>query len=128
MNTSSPIITLGAGTLFSPVNDRKKTQLAYEAMYAPWSDVTNKDLVAWRKMFYLPKAVFLSYTNEERTAFDLGFYLDKTEQLFPIVWANNNIPTEQEWNRKSDRFLLKLDLRISPAIDNALGRVCILEM
>ena len=99
--------------LFKDIIDRKQTQLAYRVKFFPWQVLTEaaKELVTRRAHTYMRKAKFLSNCNEELTT----FYYDNIH--YTIVWEYNNIPTRAEWERRTDGYLVHLDMRISPAVD-----------
>lgn len=101
--------------------DRQQTQLAYKVRCYPWQHVpaTGKELVAFHKELYMPKQRIISLLNEDSTT----LHIDKTS--WTIVWAYCCIPTEQEWERKSNSYLVSVDLRVSPAIPE--GKVAILN-
>lgn len=92
--------------------DRKQTQLAYRVKYWPWCQLSPaaRELVRWKKHTYIKKAdIELACNETKETMFYAG-------QLFKIVWAHNNVPTEYEWNKtKHDRYL-RAEFRRSPAI------------
>ena len=92
--------------------DRQQTQLAYKVKYFPQSQLTPGalDLICWKKSAYMHKHTILAACTD-----DLNF-LTITGRVYTIVWAYNCVPTEQEWNGKSDSFLIKVELRCSPAI------------
>lgn len=92
--------------------DRQQTQLAYKVKYFPQSQLTPGalDLICWKKSAYMHKHTILAACTD-----DLNFLTIKG-RVYKIVWAYNCVPTEQEWNGKSDSFLIKVELRCSPAI------------
>lgn len=104
-----------------PSPDRTKTQLAYMAKYFPWSELTDgaKELIVWRKFLYMHKGILANSLNEDKTKIAP---LD-SRQEFQILWKYNNIPTQLEWEKKTDRFLIQVDLRIV----NGIGRVALLS-
>jgi hypothetical protein len=92
--------------------DRQQTQLAYRIKYWPHAMLSPaaKELISFHKNIYMRKQ-------------DIDYALDETmEHLtinhrnYKIVWAYNNVPTEQEWQAKSPSYLVKTELRFSPAI------------
>lgn len=95
-----------------PTPDRQQTQLAYKVKYFPQSQLTPGalDLICWKKTIYLPKHAIIAACTD-----DLNFLTIKG-RVYKIVWAYNCIPTEQEWNGKTDKFLIRIELRCSPAI------------
>lgn len=105
-------INLPGNNLYTTVCDRTATQLAYKVRCFPWAQVpaAGKELVSWRRGLYLTKAQILLALDEDMTK--LVFKL----RDYTVVWAFNNIPTEQEWERKSDTFLIYADFRFSPAV------------
>jgi hypothetical protein len=98
--------------LFNQTHDRQRTQLAYRIKYWPTSALSDaaKNLVVWHKPLLLTKQDILDRCNEDKTKFLHGF------KEYAIVWAWNNIPTEQEWNKIPAQRNLLIELRLSPAI------------
>lgn len=92
--------------------DRQATQLAYMVKFYPWSVVpaAGKALVVWRRRQFMTKAQVEAGLDEDKLKLTHG------GRTYKIVWAYNNIPTEQEWVRKSAGFLILVDFRVSPAI------------
>lgn len=105
-----------AGTL-----DRQATQLAYTVKFYPWQSVpeAGKKLVSWRRSLVLTKQQIIISIDDDMLK------LTYRGHTYLILWAYNNIPTEQEWLRKSNRFLIQADFRVSPAIKE--GPVVILD-
>jgi hypothetical protein len=99
-------------TLFTSDSDRTQTQLAYKVRCYPWPEVpeAGKQLVSWRRHFVTTKQEILAALDEDMTTYQ---YRGRDYQ---IVWAFNNIPTKEEWDRKNGGFLITVDLRFSPAI------------
>jgi hypothetical protein len=99
-------------SLFTSAADRTATQLAYKVRCFPWELVppAGKALVSWRRLFVTPKHRIEAMLSDDMTKLLFG----KREYL--IVWSFGNVPTETEWNKKSDSFLISLDFRFSPAI------------
>lgn len=99
---------------FLAAPDRKQTQLAYRVKFWPFVELNaaEKELICWSKTVYLRKRQILAACMP-------GFeVLTYKERNYKIIWAYNNIPTEQEWERKTDEFLIRVELRCSPAIDD----------
>ena len=99
---------------FLSIPDRKQTHLAYRIKYWPKAELSDnaKELICWHKMVYMRKREILAACMP---GFEVLTYKNKD---FKIVWAYNNIPTELEWNGKTDEFLIRVELRCSPAIDD----------
>ena len=99
---------------FLSIPDRKQTQLAYRIKYWPKAELSDnaKELVCWSKTVYMRKRQILAACSCELEM------LEYKGRNFKIVWAYNNIPTELEWNGKTDEFLIRVELRCSPAIDD----------
>ena len=100
--------------LFKPmaVPNRAETQLAYKLKYFPrfqLSDAAQRLLFRTR-IVHLTKALVLEHINRERTHLFFG------GKEYKIVWAHNNIPTEQERDKLSDDQNITVELRKSPAI------------
>lgn len=94
------------------VPDSKKTMLAYRVKYWPHSELSPvaKSKIISNKVKYLPKWQILENCNAERT------HMFVAGRLYAIAWAWNNIPTELEWDKKSDSYLIRVELRCSPFV------------
>lgn len=99
-------------SLFNTANDRQFTQLAYKIRCYPWLHVppAGRKLTSWERRTKLTKAIILANVNEAQ---DTLFYAGSD---WHIVWAYNCAPTETEWNKKSNSYMLDVELRVSPAI------------
>lgn len=95
-----------------PDPDYQKTMLAYRVKHWPMSELSPvaKSKLISNKLKYLPKWQVLECCNEERT------HMFVAGRRYAIAWAWNNIPTEQEWDKKSDNYLIRVELRCSPLI------------
>lgn len=104
-----------------PKPDRQQTMLAYRIKYWPFSELSPaaKALIVANKKIYMPKYKVLSQCNETLET------LERNGNQFQIVWAFNNVPTEKEWDGKSDSYLISVDFRWSAAIPG--GRVALLS-
>ena len=93
--------------------DRKKTMLAYRVKYWPYSELSQvaKSHTVSNKATYFSKATITQLCNEDRTHLSIGSI------SYQIAWAWNNIPTEREWDKKSDSYLIRVERRISPLIE-----------
>jgi hypothetical protein len=95
--------------------------LAYRVKHWPLSELSPaaKSKLVSNKLVYLPKHMIIAACNEEpdRMFFDGWGY--------PLAWAWNNIPTELEWDKKSDNYLIRVELRWSPLIPG--GKVALLS-
>lgn len=98
--------------LFNSVNDRQQTQLAYRVRYFPFAKLSDvaKELIKWRHHTYIKKSVLLEQCND---TLEIMYYKGRP---YKIVWAYGSVPTEKEWNKLSDDFLIKCEFRASPAI------------
>lgn len=106
--------------LFKSVKNRNETQLAYHSAYTAWNELTDgaKQLIVWRKKKVIHKQSIERFLNEDKTKL---LVLNKSQnssaygtmQEFQITWLNNNIPTEEEWNKKSEGYHITVDLRIT---------------
>jgi hypothetical protein len=95
-----------------PVPDRHQTQLAYRVKYWPMAELSPaaKELIKHQKKVYMRKQALLDACNDELNILNHGL------RKWHIVWAYNNMPTQQEWDRcGADRFI-SVELRTSPAI------------
>jgi hypothetical protein len=99
-------------SLFTKVHDRQRTQLAYKVNYYPWQvlPAAAKELIVWRRGLILTKSMIVAGLSDDLTTFTFK------QRPYKVVWAYNNTPTEDEWNKKSDNFHMHVDLRCSPAI------------
>ena len=92
--------------------DHQRTMLAYRVRLWPYSELSQvaKSKLVSNKVIYLRKATIIDTCNEDRT------HLTFNGRSYPIAWAWNNIPTEMEWDKKSDSYLIRVELRCSPLI------------
>ena len=97
-------------TLSKP--DHQRTMLAYRVKYWPMAELSPaaKSKLVSAKLVYLPKHMILDACNEEQTHM---FFRDRR---YALAWAWNNIPTQLEWDKKSDNYLIRVELRVSPLI------------
>lgn len=112
-----------ASRLFHESDDLRNTTLSYEATFFPLSSLCNiKHKLAWRWSREVSKKDLLALLSEDQTHLVLPV---KGLQVFPIKWAYNSVPSEEEWNRllPSSRFLV--DARISGLIPTE-GRSAVL--
>jgi hypothetical protein len=86
--------------------------LAYRVKHWPLSELSPvaKSKLVSNKLVYLPKQMILDNCNEERT------HMFFKNRRYAIAWAWNNIPTELEWDKKSDSCLIRIEFRVSPLI------------
>lgn len=103
-------------TLFKamPQPDRYQTQLAHRVKYWPMAELSPaaKELIKYQKKIYLRKQVLLDACNYELNILTHGF------RKWHIVWAYNNMPTQQEWDRCGAERFISVELRASPAIED----------
>jgi len=113
--------------LFTSVDDRYKTQLAYEANYFPFWHMKLAHKVVHQNIQYLTKEEVLHRCDETLSYMDqLPLKRRFTEQPFLIRWAYGNIPTKLEWDRKYSKSIIIVEYRISPLIEAGNGRICLL--
>lgn len=100
--------------LFTINTTRQDTQFAYRIKYFPWAELSfaAKELIVWRQAFFLKKAQVQAKLSDDMTQ------LYHSGHVWQIVWAYNSIPTQQEWEGKSDTFHIHLDFRCSPAVSD----------
>jgi hypothetical protein len=105
--------------LFNPIQDRRRTMLAYKIKHWPWSrlSLSAKELIIANKTEYMLRDDIILFSNETHDV------LFRRGVLYPIVWVYNNIPTESEWHRMDKT--IRIEFRASPAIEG--GRVAILS-
>lgn len=98
--------------LFKEVHNRQETQLAYKIKFYPYAELSDKakELITLRKHSYFRKQHVVNLLNESLDTFTLR------ETSYQIVWQYNNIPTQEEWEKKSDSYLIHVDFRFSPAL------------
>lgn len=103
--------------LFKEVNNRKETQLAYKIKFYPWQELSDKakELIVLRKHNYYRKSEIICRLNETLETFTLR------DTEYQIVWQYNNIPTELEWERKSNSYIIHIDFRFSPALNKPVA-------
>jgi len=101
--------------------DRQQTQLAYRVKFFPFNTLSEsaKDLIVWSKLVYMRKKDIEDSLNEDKTKI---IYRSKE---YVILWAYNNIPTQKEWEGKSESFNIRCEFRASPAIPEYA--VCIMN-
>ncbi len=109
--------------LFHESDDLRNTTLSYEATFFPLSSLDNlKHKLAWRWSREVSKAQLLQLLSEDHTHLVLPV---KGLQVFPIKWAYNSIPSEEEWNRLLPQSRFLIDARISGLIPTE-GRSAVL--
>ncbi len=88
-----------------------QTQLFYKLQYWPsfLLSAKAKQLCHYRNAVVFPKRALLDCMNEELTHIYMPGFAGATS--YKIVWAFNNIPTEQEWDKKSDEYLVSVEFR-----------------
>ncbi len=100
--------------LFKPmaVPNRTETQLAYKLKYFPsaFLSAAAKRLIYKTEKLSFPKGILAKYLDP------VDPYFLASGKDYKIVWAFNNIPTEQEWNKLSEDQDITIELRKSPAI------------
>jgi hypothetical protein len=115
--------SLGNKMLFNKVTDRTRTQLAYKLNYYPAEHLPDKTKVDWlvsNRVRYFKKKDLLLLCDEDLTTITtkLGSPIS-----YKINWAFSNIPTEQEWDKKSDGYIIRCEFRMT----HVTGPVCILS-
>lgn len=115
-----------------PAPDSQQTMLAYRVRYWPYSELSNspaaRSRIVSNRAEYVPKSKLLEFCNDDNTAIITSHKLADGCSIavaWPIAWAWNNVPTELEWDKKSDSFLIRTEFRVSPLIPE--GRVVILS-
>jgi len=98
--------------LYKEIHDRQETQLAYKIKFYPWQELSDKakELIILRRRSYFRKHDVVDMLDETMETFTLR------ETAYQIVWQYNNIPTREEWEKKSDGYLIHVDCRFSPAL------------
>lgn len=95
-----------------PQADRQATQLAYRVKYWPFQELSSagRDLLVSQRKIYMRKDDILECIDTNKTT------MHRHGRDYQIVWAYNNMPTEEEWNKRSDDTLIACEFRSSPAI------------
>ena len=103
--------------LFKEIQNRQETQLAYKIKCYPWQELSEKakELIVLRKHSYFHKREILTKLNETLEVFTLR------DTNYQIVWEYNNIPTQAEWEKKSDGYVIHIDFRFSPALSKPVA-------
>lgn len=101
--------------------DRTQTQLAYKVKYWPWRELTSSahGLIRNNRIVYLRKSQIVGSLDDSQA----GVVYQGCRYV--IVWAYNNVPTEEEWNKRADISLITCEFRVSPA--TGCGPVVILS-
>ena len=110
MNT----ITGNANTLYQLLDtpDRSKTQLMYAANYFPHKELDGAErLVCWHHHKMLYKAQIVRALNEDMTLITYAPH-NKAAQQWEINWKYNAIPTQLEWERKTDSYIISCEFRV----------------
>lgn len=106
--------------LYKRVYDPRQTQLAFALKYFPYASLRSGVRAHIRKssMVTLTKDQLLSSMDETLTNLQLG------GNTFQVVWMNNNIPTETEWNSIKSDGQIEVELRET----NLHGNLAILRL
>lgn len=100
--------------LFKPmaVPNRAETQLAYKLKYFPsvFLSAAAKKLVYSTQSVVMSKAAILYRTDPPHD------FIQFDNKAYKIVWAFNNIPTEEEWDKFSDSKGIHIEFRKTPAV------------
>ena len=100
--------------LFTTVEDPARTQLAYKLKFYPKQKLNEYESQLIRSNFWtkMTKAELLAVCTEDLTHIVGSSGLVKGGQ-FQINWAYGNIPTQLEWDRRSDDTVIWIELRVS---------------
>ena len=98
--------------LYKEIHDRQETQLAYKIKFYPWQELSNKakELIVRTSHEYFHKRDIVAGLDETMETFTLR------ATTYQIVWQYNNIPTQAEWEKKTDGYIIHVDFRFSPAL------------
>lgn len=101
--------------------DCQKTMLAYRVKHWPMSELSQaaRDKIVSNRTIYLSKHDILRRCDHTLET------MRWITHDYTISWAWNNIPTELEWDKKSDSYLIRVELRWSPLIKG--GNVALLS-
>lgn len=93
--------------------DRTKTQLMYQANYFPHKELSEQAerLIAWHHHKMLYKAQILSMLSDDMTTLRYAPH-NKEAQDWAIQWKYNSIPTQIEWERKTDSYIISCEFRV----------------
>lgn len=101
-------------TLFIKLDtpDRSRTQTMYAANYFPRRELgAAKKLICWAKRVMLYKEQVLNALTEDMAKLNYA-PSTKAVQQWNIHWVFNAIPTQLEWERKSDGFVIEVEFRV----------------
>lgn len=117
---------IGVG-LFKQIFDRKETQFAQQINYFPWGDLSpdQQKRIVFHKHQVMRKSGLLALLSEDKKTLVLPFD-SRGFTDFLINWQHNNVPTEKEWEARSEQTLVHVDYRISP-LARGHGRVAVLS-
>lgn len=103
--------------------DRKDSSFAYALNYYPFFLLSEAQLklIFYKKEIWTTKHQLLSRCDETKCF----LVAPKSDSLYKIHWAFNNIPTEEEWNKLTDCSTFCIEFRVSPACEGE-GRVAII--
>lgn len=93
--------------------DRSKTQISYAANYFPHKELSEQSerLIAWHHNKMLYKGQILSMLDADMTHLRYAPH-NKDEQEWSIHWKYNSIPTQIEWERKTDSYIISCEFRV----------------
>jgi len=99
--------------LYTKDYDRTKTQLSYAAQFL-LHDLPEaaRQLIVWRRKIMLRKGQLTQLLTEGKESLRYQLKPGTMPNIYKINWEYNAIPTEQEWERKSNGYIITVDLRI----------------
>lgn len=109
INPVESAIRSTANALFKQVVDVKETQYAYALKYFPYSALSGnvRKAIVSTSLVELSKEEFLERMDSQLQK----IYWNGIEHQ--VVWMNNNIPTETEWNKIGMQNIIEVEFRIT---------------
>lgn len=93
--------------------DRTQTQIAYGSIYLPYAEmeIESQRLVVWSRKIMLYKHQVESHLDQNMENLFYGVKVTKPTAWL-IKWKYNAIPTQIEWERKTQGYILEINLRV----------------
>jgi len=99
--------------LYTKYYDRTKTQLSYAAQFLIHGlPEAARQLIVWRRKIMLRKGQLMQLLTEGKESLRYQLKPNVMPNVYKINWEYNAIPTEQEWERKSNGYIITVDLRV----------------
>lgn len=109
INPADSAVNYAVNALFKQVVDVKETQYAYALKYFPYSALSGnvRKAIVSTSLVELSKEEFLERMDSQLQK----IYWNGIEHQ--VVWMNNNIPTETEWNKIGMQNIIEVEFRIT---------------